>query len=67
MAYKTILVCLNEISRVPQLIEMARHLGVKFNAHVSGLYVIPAVQIYPSDGYALGANVFDLALQRIGS
>lgn len=59
MAYKTILVCLNEISRVPQLIETARHLAVRFNAHVSGLYVIPAVQIYPSDGYALGANVFD--------
>lgn len=59
MTYKTILVCLNEISRVPQLIEVARDLGARFNAHVSGLYVIPAVQVYPSDGYGGTANFFD--------
>ena len=59
MAYKTILVCLNEIARLPQLIAVARDLGVRFNAHICGLYVIPAVQVYPSDGYAAGANIFD--------
>ena len=59
MAYKTILVCLNEVTRVPQLIKVARDLGVRFNAHVAGLYVIPAVQVYPSDGFGVTANIFD--------
>lgn len=59
MAYKTILVCLNEISRLPQLISAARDLGVRFNAHISGLYVIPAVQVYPADGFGSTANFYD--------
>jgi nucleotide-binding universal stress UspA family protein len=59
MAYKTILLCLNEISRLPQLIAVARQLGVKFNAHVSGLYVVPGVQIYPSVGFSAGPDIFD--------
>jgi hypothetical protein len=59
MAYKTILVCLNEIARLPQLISAARDLGVRFNGHVSGLYVIPAIQVYPSDGFGGTANFFD--------
>lgn len=59
MAYKTILLCLNEIERVPQLIAAARQLGVKFNAHISGLYVIPGVQVYPTDGYGAAPAVFD--------
>lgn len=59
MAYKTILLCLNEIERVPQLIAAACQLGIKFNAHISGLYVIPAVQIYSSAGYGAESVVFD--------
>jgi nucleotide-binding universal stress UspA family protein len=59
MAYKTILLCLNEISRLPQLIAVARQLGVMFNAHVSGLYVVPGVQIYPSVGFSAGPDIFD--------
>lgn len=59
MAYKTILLCLNEISRLPQLIAVARQLGAKFNAHVSGLYVVPGVQIYPSVGFSAGPDIFD--------
>jgi nucleotide-binding universal stress UspA family protein len=59
MAYKTILLCLNEIARLPQLIAVARQLGVKFNAHISGLYVIPGVQIYPSAGYGAGPDIHD--------
>jgi nucleotide-binding universal stress UspA family protein len=59
MAYKTILLCLNEIARLPQLISVARQLGVKFNAHISGLYVIPGVQIYPSAGYGAGPDIYD--------
>ena len=59
MAYKTILLCLNEIDRVPQLIAVARQLGVKFNAHISGLYVIPSPQVIPTDGYGVAPAVFD--------
>ncbi len=59
MAYKTILVCLNEISRQPQLIAVARQLGIKFGAHISALYIIPGVQVYPSAGYGAGPDIFD--------
>jgi nucleotide-binding universal stress UspA family protein len=59
MAYKTILFCLNEIDRIPQLVQAARTLGTTFNAHVIGLYVIPGVQVYPSAGYAAAPDVFD--------
>ncbi len=59
MAYKTILVCLNEISRQPQLIAAARQLGIKFGAHISALYIIPGVQVYPSAGYGAGPDIFD--------
>ena len=59
MAYKTILLCLNEVERVPQLIAAARQLGVKFKAHITGLYVIPGIMVYPSDGMGMGAGVFD--------
>ena len=58
MAYKTIVVCLNEISRLEELVNAAVQLGTKFKAHVSGLYVIPAVEVYPTDGYSVAA-VFD--------
>ena len=54
MTYKTIMVSLNEIGRLPQLIEAAAFLGQTFKAHISGLYVIPAVQVYPSVGFEAG-------------
>jgi nucleotide-binding universal stress UspA family protein len=59
MAYKTILVSLNEIPRVPQLLAAATKLARTYEAHVTGLYVIPAVQIYPSVGYEAIPQYFD--------
>ena len=59
MAYKTILLCLNEITEVPRLIAAACQLAVDKKAHVRGLYVIPAVQIYPSAGLASVSEVYD--------
>jgi nucleotide-binding universal stress UspA family protein len=59
MAYKSILVSLNEIPRLPQLIDAATRLGRAFDAHVTGVYVIPAVQFYPSVGYEAMPQYFD--------
>jgi nucleotide-binding universal stress UspA family protein len=59
MAYKTILLCLNEVARLPALIEAAEQLGTRFKAHIAGLYVIPAVQVYPSSGYGAVTDYFD--------
>jgi nucleotide-binding universal stress UspA family protein len=59
MAYKTILLCLNEIARLPQIIEAGRTLGTEFKAHISGLYVIPGIQVYPTAGYAATPDIFD--------
>lgn len=59
MAYKTLLVSLNEVARLPQLLSAAAVLAAKFEAHVSGLYVIPSVQFYPSVGYEAMPQFFD--------
>ncbi len=59
MAYKTILVSLNEVARLPKLLEAATSLAKTCGAHVSGLYVIPAVQFYPSVGYEAMPQFFD--------
>ena len=59
MGYKTVLVSLNEIGRLPQLMAAAALFGRTFNAHVSGLYVVPAVQVYPSVGFEAAPQVFE--------
>lgn len=59
MTYRTILVSLNEINRLPQLVAAAASLGKTLNAHVSGLYVVPAVQVYPSVGFEAAPQVFE--------
>ena len=48
MAYKTILLCLTEMDRVPQLLAAGRKLGTDHDAHVTGLYIIPGIQVYPN-------------------
>ena len=59
MAYKTILVCLNEIGQLPQLCSVARDLGNKFDAHITGLYVIPGVEVYPTSAYTAGPDFYE--------
>jgi nucleotide-binding universal stress UspA family protein len=59
MTYKTILVSLNEIGRLPQVIAAAQNLGRSLGSHVSGLYVVPAVQVYPSVGFEAAPQVFE--------
>ena len=59
MSYKTILVSLNEIGRMQELIAAATKIGRSQGAHVAGLYVVPAVQVYPSVGFEAAPQVFE--------
>lgn len=59
MSYKTIVVSLNEASRLPQLLAAARKLGASFKAQVRGVYVIPAAQVYPMVGYDAVPEIYD--------
>ena len=59
MSYKTILVSLNEVGRLAELVTAAVDLARETGAHVTGLYVIPAVQVYPSVGFEAAPQVFE--------
>lgn len=59
MSYKTILVSLNEVGRLAEVVAAAVALGRDTGAHVSGLYVVPAVQVYPSVGFEAAPQVFE--------
>ena len=59
MAYKTIMVSLNEVDRVESLLDFAIEAADYQNAHVVGLYVIPAVQVYPSVAIDLSPQIFE--------
>jgi nucleotide-binding universal stress UspA family protein len=59
MSYRTILVCLDEVNRVGALVGAASRIAALTDAHVRGLYVIPAAQIYPSTGFEAVPQVFE--------
>ena len=59
MAYKTIAVSLNDIEGREALIAAAAKLARTFEAHVTGVYVVPAVQVYPTGGIDLMPQVFE--------
>lgn len=59
MAYKTIMVSLNEVDRVESLWDFVIEAADYQNAHVIGLYVIPAVQVYPSVAIDLSPQIFE--------
>lgn len=59
MSYRTILVSLNEIGRLSETVAAAVSLARETGAHVSGLYVVPAVQVYPSVGFEAAPQVFE--------
>lgn len=59
MSYRTILVSLNEIGRLSETVAAAVALARDTGAHVSGLYVVPAVQVYPSVGFEAAPQVFE--------
>jgi nucleotide-binding universal stress UspA family protein len=55
----TLLVNLNDTARLDYVASSAARLAGKLDAHVVGLYVIPAVQIYPSLGFEAVPQVFE--------
>jgi nucleotide-binding universal stress UspA family protein len=59
MPIKTIAVSLNDIHRLDATLNYAVALSGKFQAQVTGVYVIPAVQVYPSIGFEAVPQVFD--------
>ncbi len=48
MAFKTILVSLNDVGRAPSILSAATVISRRHDAHVIGLYVAPAVRIHPA-------------------
>jgi nucleotide-binding universal stress UspA family protein len=56
---RSILVCLNDVAQLPSLLAATRHLSGRFKAQVVGLYVIPAVQVYPMMGYDAVPEAYD--------
>lgn len=48
MSYKTILVSLNDIEMQKKVMESAAELAAQFNAHLTGLYVVPGVEVVAS-------------------
>lgn len=59
MAFKTILLNLNETERNDALFAQAAHLARAMDAHIAGLYVIPAVQLYPSTAFEAMPVIFE--------
>jgi len=59
MSAQTIIVCLNDIDRTDQMLNVVKAMSGKMNCHFVGLYVIPAVQIYSGAGIHAAAQVYD--------
>ncbi len=59
MAFRTILVCLNEVDRVPVLLNLAADIAAKQDAHLVGIYVVPAVRVYPAIGPGMYVQVVE--------
>ena len=63
MAYKTILVSLNDVPRADAMIDAAAQIAKTYDSHLIGCYVIPAVTIYPEVGFASPYAVDDTRQQ----
>jgi nucleotide-binding universal stress UspA family protein len=55
----SILVSLNDIAALPRLLACTCQVAKLMKAEVTGLYVIPAVQVYPMMGYDAVPETFD--------
>lgn len=60
MAYRTIVVYFTSSSRSDALIESAVGVARKFDAHLTGLYVVPSVEVYVAAEVPVTADIMDL-------
>ena len=59
MPLKTILVLLNDSGRTEQLLDAASPLARQFDAHLVGLYILPAAKVYSDVGMVAAPMVFE--------
>ncbi len=59
MSYRTILVSLNDVDRVPDVLALTGAVAKAFEAHVEGMFVIPAPRIYPVATMAMPPDFFE--------
>ena len=59
MAYRTILVSLNDATKLEQALALTAGLQEEHGAHIIGLFVIPAMQIYPTVGMEITPDVYE--------
>lgn len=64
MAYRTILVYFTSSSRSRALVESAIAVARRFDAHLIGLYVMPAVEVYVAAEVPVTADIIDLQRQH---
>lgn len=64
MGYKTILLHVNDERRVPGLVSVAAGIAQKFEAHLTGLYVLPPVPTYGATSVGAGMVKSGLAAFR---
>lgn len=64
MTFKTILLHVNDERRVARIVDAAAHLAERGEAHLIGLYVMPAVPTYGSTSYGTGLIKGYLAAYR---
>jgi nucleotide-binding universal stress UspA family protein len=56
---RSILVSLNDVQQLPTILAATRYLAGLFSAQVKGLYVIPAMQVYPMMGFDAMSAAYD--------
>ena len=59
MPYKTILVLLNDTARTQQLLDASSSIARQFEAHLIGLYILPAAKVYSDVGMLAAPMVFE--------
>ena len=59
MSYKTIVVVLNDAGRTQQLLEASSTIARQSDAHLIGLYILPAAKIYSDVGMLAAPMVFE--------
>ena len=59
MSLKTILVSLNDTSRANEILSAVTLIASANDAHVIGVFVIPAMQVYPSIGATVTSDMYE--------